>query len=58
MAAVSRTTIEDSKPSSNVLSPKSKGKGTCTMSASVNEIQEVREEGTDPNPPGHPATMR
>lgn len=29
MAAVSRTTVEDAKP--NVLSPKSKGKGTCAI---------------------------
>lgn len=40
MAAVSRTTVEETKPS--LLSPKSKGKGTCTSSVPKRDILKKR----------------
>lgn len=40
MAAVSRTTVEETKP--GLLSPKSKGKGTCAISVPKRDILKKR----------------
>lgn len=49
MAAVSRTTVEETKP--NLLSPKSKGKGTCTTPVPKRDVLRKRSKtGNDQSP--------